>query len=178
MKSIICTLIPLLLSTSTHAEKILLTLGELEIFELSDSATEELSGCNCGFEYTQGNKKYWVTGWIEGSNRAVMNINGKKQILQVKYNNNNISRRPKKGDRFSFSLNGSAFSATFTGAISQTCWELTECEPIGYSGKFIFSTEKPRPSFRFRDGAAVNAMTITHIILHNTTGETIEIPHP
>jgi hypothetical protein len=142
MKSVIYTLIFLMISTSIYAEKRLSTLGDLEIFELSDSITEELSGCNCGFQYTQGNKNHWVTGWIEGSNRAIMNINGKKQILQIKYNNNNISRRPRKGDRFSFSLKGPTFLATFTGTVSQTCWELTECESIGYSGKFIFSTEQ------------------------------------
>lgn len=111
--------------------------GKLRVTALPLEVQDELSACACTFypmDHRDGS--IFLTGWLDPSDGAWMQINGNTENFTIDdERNQRVSGkhgRPEVGDRTTYNLSNEKYKSDLVCNISNTCWESSECESIGY----------------------------------------------
>lgn len=111
--------------------------GKLRVTVLPLEIQEELSACACTFSpmnYRDGSA--FLTGWLDPSDGAWMQINGNTENFTVDGEQNERTGgkngRPEVGDKTIYRLSNAKYKSDLACKISNTCWESGECESISY----------------------------------------------
>lgn len=111
--------------------------GKLRVTVLPPDIQERLSACACTFSPTDGRDgSILLTGWLDPSDGAWMQINGSTENLtidgEINQRAGRESGRPEVGDTTTYNLSNEKYKSDLVCRISSTCWESVECESISY----------------------------------------------
>lgn len=109
--------------------------GKLRVTVLPLEIQEKLSACACTFS-PNGDGSIFLTGWLDPSEGAWMQINGSTENFTIDGERNQRASgkhgRPEVGDKTTYNLSNTKYRSDLVCKISNTCWESSECESISY----------------------------------------------